>query len=179
MGSTISTLLRYVPGLFDHFTGFLFASTTCARVLAPVSTVRMPICYAFPGYMTFKSIRTKHPQAQKAWLQYWAVVSVLLVLEFLLSIVLFRIPGYNLFFTSIFISMAWPQSTLTPKIFNMIAPKVAENESTVDEMLRRLEGTARHHYPKIEPYVNQAQYLFSKQQPGAYNFTPTEATKKD
>mmetsp|Transcript_21699 Transcript_21699/g.88490 ORF Transcript_21699/g.88490 Transcript_21699/m.88490 type:complete len:150 (-) Transcript_21699:30-479(-) len=149
MGSTISTLLR------------------------------IPICYAFPSYMTFKSIRTKHPQAQKAWLQYWAVVSVLLVLEFLLGIVLFRIPGYNLFFTTMFIRMAWPQSTLTPKMFNLIAQKVAENESTVDEMLRRLEATANHHYPKIEPYVNRAQDLFSKQQPGAYNFPRSEAVKKD
>eukprot|EP00190_Bangiopsis_sp_CCMP1999_P000027 CAMPEP_0198727258 /NCGR_PEP_ID=MMETSP1475-20131203/4041_1 /TAXON_ID= ORGANISM="Unidentified sp., Strain CCMP1999" /NCGR_SAMPLE_ID=MMETSP1475 /ASSEMBLY_ACC=CAM_ASM_001111 /LENGTH=150 /DNA_ID=CAMNT_0044489269 /DNA_START=113 /DNA_END=565 /DNA_ORIENTATION=- len=122
--------------------------------------IRGPVCFGFPGYMTFKAVRTGQPQAQNAWLKYWAVLGILLFIEFIMSFVLFWVPGYNLMFTAVFVGMAWPQSTLTGRLFKALEPEVSKREPFLDSKIRGIDSEIRKSSLKLRPYLTQAEEFF-------------------
>jgi TB2/DP1, HVA22 family len=111
----------------------------------------------YPGYKSYKAIKSGDLTQQKQWLQYWLVLAVLSALMVFLEPILYsRVPFYLLLKVGAVAYLVLPKTQGYRTVYaTVLEPQLAKHEATIDLHAEKFLDAAHQHAKNIVPLVNE------------------------
>lgn len=111
----------------------------------------------YPGYQSYKAVRSQNLVSQQAWLKYWLVLSVVAGLMLILEPFLVdRLPVWPLWKIVVVIFLVHPKTRGYEKIYAMVLqPQLEKHEATIDDAFDRVIKAGQDHATKVRPQVER------------------------
>lgn len=123
--------------------------------LARLAIVGLGMVY--PGYQSFKAVKREDVPMQKAWLQYWLVLSVLSAAMLILEPLLYhRVPMYNLFKVAAVAYLVLPMTKGYKAVYDaVLLPQLDRHEAAIDDAAGKFMKAGEQHAKAIGPRVTE------------------------
>lgn len=111
----------------------------------------------YPGYKSYKSVKTHNPSALEEWLKYWLVISVMALLSLIVDPILYgRVPMYSLIRIAVVAYLVLPMTKGYKQIYEVVLhPQLAKHENTIDQAADQFAKAADDTIKNAGPKVNE------------------------
>lgn len=109
------------------------------------------------GYQSFKAVKRENVPAQKSWLQYWLVLSVLsAVMVVVEPLLYYRVPLYNVIKIAAVAYLVLPMTMGYKKIYDtVLLPQLDKHEKTIDDAAVNFMKAGEQHAAALGPKANE------------------------
>lgn len=115
------------------------------------------IALVYPGYQSYKAIKTAQAEKQADWLQYWLVLSVISGLMLIIEPILVdRVPFWSLIKIVAVASLVHPKTNVYKKIYDVaLEPQLRTYEGTIDDAFDKAYKAGQDQASKVGPEVQK------------------------
>lgn len=115
------------------------------------------IALIYPGYQSYKAIKTEQTQKQADWLQYWLVLSVISgLMLFIEPILVDRVPFWPAIKIAAVASLVHPKTNVYKKIYDVaLEPQLRTYEGTIDDAFDKAYKAGQEQASKVGPEVQK------------------------
>lgn len=109
------------------------------------------------GYQSFKAVKRENVPAQKSWLQYWLVLSVLsAVMLFIEPLLYYKVPLYNVIKITAVAYLVLPKTLGYKAIYDaVLLPQLDKHERTIDDAANNFMKAGEQHAATLGPKANE------------------------
>lgn len=126
------------------------------------------VALVYPGYLSFKAIKTADVVVQQALLKYWLVLSVLSGLMLVIEPIAYdRVPLWSLIKIGAVVFLVLPKTKGYEKVYQMVLQPQLERyevhiDAACDKIVKAGEEQARNVRPQLEGLVAQGRDFAKK-----------------